>query len=101
MGKFADGARGVGCLVIIVLAVVFGVISVIVHFTGQPQKLPETRYTVVTGSRVYYSDQVVKRGKTYWLYGFWDTQRGRWKYHKEALPLGPEFDPVKVVPEVK
>ena len=100
--SFTENARALGCLVLIALIVIFLIASVIVHFVDRPNTTPETAYRIYTDTRLYLSDDVVPIADGYRLNGYWDIQKGRWKYHKETFTLTQEvFGDIKIEPELE
>jgi len=101
--SFTENARALGCLVLIALIVIFLIASVIMHFVDRPNVTPDTAYRVCTDTRLYLTNEITPLGEgDYSLHGYWDTQKGRWKYHKETFILTQEvFGDIKIEPELE
>lgn len=85
--------KRIGCLgiLVIILAIIIG--SVVFWWTGKPKEEPgidEARYIVNTLSRVYYTDKYEKTPEGYILHGYWEMQKGSWKYIDKRLTLNED-----------
>lgn len=95
--------RGWLLLLVLIAVVVFALGSLLIYFLDRPKNInavkpPSTAYQVLTDTRMYFTDHLVKNSdRSYTLQGYWDSQRGEWKYSKDELPLGKAFGNVKVI----
>jgi len=63
---------------------------------SQTKDLPDTLYSVQTGSRAYFTDRLAQDNGDVILYGYYTYEKGRWGYMDETLVLTNKYGRFKV-----